>query len=43
MYPLTRSTGPRLFEEGLRPTKWTRTNAALYDNGVVYLHLTWAS
>lgn len=43
VYPLTRSTGPRLFEEGLPPTKWTRTNAELYDNGVVYLHLTLAS
>jgi dihydrofolate reductase len=40
VYPVTRSTGPRLFEEGLRPTKWTRTKAEIYDNGVVYLHLT---
>jgi len=40
VYPLTRSAGPRLFEVGLPPTKWTRTAAELYDNGVVYLHLT---
>jgi len=40
VYPVTRSAGPRLFEEGLRPTKWTRTNGELYDNGVVYLQLT---
>jgi dihydrofolate reductase len=40
VYPVTRSTGPRLFAEGLRPAKWTRTNAELYDNGVVYLQLT---
>ena len=38
VYPITRSAGPRLFE-GLQPTKWTRTNGELYDNGVVYLHL----
>lgn len=40
VYPVTRSAGPRLFEKGLRPAKWTRTNGELYDNGVVYLHLT---
>jgi dihydrofolate reductase len=40
VYPITRSTGPRLFEEGLPPTKWTRANGELYDNGAVYLHLT---
>ena len=43
VYPVTRSAGPRLFAEGLPPAKWTRTNAELYDNGVVYLHLTPAS
>lgn len=43
VYPVTRSTGPRLFEEGIRPAKWTRTGAELYDNGVVYLHLTLGS
>jgi dihydrofolate reductase len=40
VYPLTRSSGPRLFEEGCRPAKWTRANGEFYDNGVVYLHLT---
>ena len=39
MYPVTRSTGPRLFEPGQPPAKWTRANAALYDNGVIYLQL----
>jgi len=39
VYPVTRSAGPRLFE-GLPPAKWTRANGELYDNGVVYLHLT---
>jgi len=43
VYPVTRSAGPRLFEPGLPPTKWTRTNAQLYDNGVVYLQLASAS
>lgn len=28
VYPVTRSTGPRLFQEGLPPAKWTRANAA---------------
>jgi dihydrofolate reductase len=40
VYPVTRSTGPRLFADGMRQTRWTRANAELYDNGVVYLHLT---
>ena len=43
VYPITRSAGPRLFEGGLPPTKWTRTNAELYDNDVVYVRLTLAS
>jgi dihydrofolate reductase len=43
VYPVTRSTGPRLFEPGLPMTKWTRANAELYDNGVVYLQLAPAS
>jgi hypothetical protein len=41
--PVTRSTGPRLFEPGLPPAKWTRANAELYDIGAVYLHLASAS
>jgi dihydrofolate reductase len=43
VYPVTRSAGPRLFAEGLPPAKWTRAGAELYDNGVIYLHLTPAS
>ncbi len=40
VYPVTRGTGPRLFDEGLSPTKWARADATLYDNGVTYLQLT---
>ena len=40
VYPLTRSTGPRLFGENVPPAKWTRAAAQLYDNGVTYLKLT---
>lgn len=40
VYPVTRSAGPRLFEDGMPPSQWTRANAEVYDNGVVYLHLT---
>ena len=40
LYPVTRGTGPRLFEEGLAPATWTRADAELYDNGVIYLQLT---
>jgi dihydrofolate reductase len=40
IYPVTRSAGPRLFDESLPPAKWTRTNAELYSNGAFYLHLT---
>jgi dihydrofolate reductase len=43
VYPVTRSVGPRLFAEGASPTRWTRANAELYDNGVIYLQLTPAS
>ncbi len=43
VYPVTRSAGPRLFAEGLPAAKWTRANAELYDNGVIYLQLTPAS
>lgn len=39
VYPVTRSAGPRLFGEGSPPAKWTRADAQLYDNGVVYLRL----
>ncbi len=40
MYPVTRAGGPRLFEDGVGPAKWARPGGRLYDNGVVYLHLT---
>jgi dihydrofolate reductase len=40
IYPVTRSEGPRLFERGMRPTKWTRATSELYNNGVVYFNLT---
>jgi dihydrofolate reductase len=40
MYPVTRPGGPRLFADGGRASSWTRADARLYDNGVVYLHLT---
>jgi dihydrofolate reductase len=40
VYPVTRSGGPRLFDESLAPATWKRADAELYDNGVTYLHLT---
>ena len=40
VYPVTRGTGPRLFDESLPAAKWTRADAELYDNGVTYLKLT---
>src|SRR5262245_27512844 len=40
VYPVTRSAGQRLFEEGMPQLKWNRASADLYDNGVVYLQLT---
>ena len=40
VYPVTRSAGPRLFDEALPAGKWSRAGADLYDNGAVYLHLT---
>jgi dihydrofolate reductase len=43
VYPVTRSDGPRLFDTGLAPARWRRTEAELYDNGVTYLQLTPAS
>jgi dihydrofolate reductase len=43
VYPVTRGSGPRLFDESLQPAKWNRAAAELYDNGVVYLQLTPAS
>jgi dihydrofolate reductase len=40
VYPLTRGSGPKLFEGQLAPTAWIRSDAALYSNGVTYLKLT---
>src|SRR5260370_619624 len=39
VFPLNRSAGVRLFDESVPPARWNRANAALYDHGVVYLHL----
>ena len=38
VYPLTRSTGPRLFADGAPPIKLTLAAADSYDNGVLYLN-----
>jgi dihydrofolate reductase len=43
VYPVTRGSGPRLFDDALAPTKWERASGDLYDNGVTYLKLTPAS
>jgi dihydrofolate reductase len=37
IYPLTRGTGPRLFEDGDAPAKFQRAQFETYDNGVVYV------
>ena len=37
VYPLTRGTGPRLFEDGDAPRKLSLAASDTYDNGVVYL------
>jgi dihydrofolate reductase len=37
VYPLTRGTGPRLFEEGAAPGKLALAACQAYDNGVVHL------
>jgi dihydrofolate reductase len=38
VYPVTRGSGPRLFEPGAPPSKWALAASETYDNGVVYLH-----
>jgi dihydrofolate reductase len=38
VYPLTRSTGPRLFADGAPPIKLALAAADSYDNGVLYLN-----
>ena len=37
VYPLTRGSGPRLFEEGLPESKWSRASCEAYGNGPIYL------
>jgi dihydrofolate reductase len=37
VYPLTRGTGPRLFEDGDAPLKLSLAASDTYENGVVYL------
>ncbi len=39
LYPLTRGTGPRLFEQGAAPRTLTLARSDTYPNGVVYLNL----
>jgi dihydrofolate reductase len=39
VYPVTRPSGPRLFEAGMAGSRWKRVNGEFYDNGVFYLHL----
>jgi dihydrofolate reductase len=38
VYPLTRGTGPRLFDDGAPPIALTLAAADSYDNGVLYLN-----
>ena len=38
VFPLTRGTGPRLFDEGASPKKLSLEASDRYDNGVVYLN-----
>jgi dihydrofolate reductase len=38
VYPLTRGSGPRLFEDGDAPSKLALATSQAYDNGVVYLN-----
>ena len=37
VYPLTRGTGPRLFEDGAAPSALSLETCRSYPNGVVYL------
>ena len=37
VYPLTRGSGPRLFEDGAAPVTMTLEASDSYDNGVLYL------
>jgi dihydrofolate reductase len=40
VYPLTRGSGPRLFEADMPPSKWALATSESYDNGVLYLNYT---
>ncbi|MGH7717592.1 MAG: dihydrofolate reductase family protein [Gemmatimonadaceae bacterium] len=37
MYPLTRGSGPHLFDDGAPGSKWSLATSESYDNGVLYL------
>lgn len=37
LYPLTRGSGPRLFESGDPDSTWALATSESYDNGVLYL------
>ena len=37
IYPLTRGSGPRLFEDGDAPATFRRSRFEAYDNGVLYV------
>jgi dihydrofolate reductase len=38
VYPLTRGSGPRLFDDGEPASKWSLAESQHYDNGVLYLN-----
>jgi dihydrofolate reductase len=37
VYPLTRGSGPRLFEAGAAPARFSLSRCESYDNGVIYM------
>src|SRR5262249_59364613 len=38
VYPLTRGSGPRLFDDGEPASKWSLADSQRYDNGVLYVN-----
>src|SRR5262249_58588794 len=38
VYPLTRGSGPRLFDDGEPASKWSLVACQRYDNGVVHMN-----
>jgi len=38
VYPLTRGSGPRLFDDGEPASKWSLAESQRYDNGVLYVN-----